>query len=49
MAKFVSAVRSGTTTKELFMGNIQPVIGEVKRAVLQIAQGELSEPADDGE
>lgn len=49
MAKFVSAIRSGTTAKELFMGNIQPVIGEVKRAVLQIAQGELSEPADDGE
>ena len=49
MAKFVSAVKSGVTTKELFMGSIQPVISEVKKSVLQIAQGELDEPVGDGE
>ena len=49
MAKFVSAVKSGVTTKELFMGSIQPMIEDVKRSVLKIAQGELAEPADDGE
>ena len=49
MAKFVSATRKSFTPKELFMSHIQPVIAEVKRSVLQIAQGELAEPADDGE
>lgn len=49
MAKFVSATKKGTTTKELFASQIQPVIMEVKRSVLQIAQGELAEPLDDSE
>ena len=49
MAKFVSAVKKGTTTKEMFAGYIQPVISEVKKSVLQIAQGELDEPVGDGE
>lgn len=49
MAKFVSAVKKGTTTKEMFTSHIQPVISEVKRNVLQIAQGELAEPIEDGE
>ena len=49
MAKFVSAVKRGMTTKEMFMSHIQPVISEVKKSVLQIARGELDEPVDDGE
>ena len=49
MTKFVSAVKKGMTPQELFMAHIQPVIADVKRSVLQIAQGELAEPADDGE
>ena len=49
MAKFVSAVKKCTTTKEMFTSHIQPVISEVKRNVLQIAQGELAEPIEDGE
>ena len=49
MAKFVSAVRKDSTPKELFMSHIQPVISEVKKSVLQIAQGELAEPIDDSE
>lgn len=49
MAKFVSATKKGVTSKELFTAQIQPVITEVKRSVLQIAQGELPEPVDDSE
>lgn len=49
MAKFVSAVKKGVTTKEMFASHIQPVISEVKKSVLQIAQGELAEPVDDSE
>ena len=49
MAKFVSFERKGTTTKALFMKQIQPVITDVKRSVLQIAQGPLDEPVDDSE
>ena len=49
MAKFVSAVKKGMTTKDMFAGYIQPVISEVKRSVLQIAQGELADPIDDSE
>ena len=49
MAKFVSATKKRMTTKDLFESQIQPVITDVKRAVLQIAQGELAEPIDDSE
>lgn len=49
MTKFVSVTKKGVTTREMFTGYIQPVISEVKKSVLQIAQGELAEPIDDSE
>ena len=49
MAKFVSAVRKGMITRDMFDCRIQPVISDVKRSVLQIAQGELADPIDDSE
>lgn len=47
MAKFVSFVKKGITTRSLFEKQVQPVITAVKKSVLQIAQGPLDEPLDD--
>lgn len=47
MAKFTAFSKQGTTTKDIFTRQIQPVITDVKKTVLQIAQGPLDEPLDD--
>lgn len=44
MARFVDAVRKGTTSKAMFEKYMQPVIVDVKNSVLKIAQGPLDEP-----
>ena len=49
MAKFVAFEKAGTMNKDMFMAHVRPVIADVKRNVLQIAQGPLDEPVDDGD
>ena len=49
MAKFVAFSKAGVTAKDMFMSHVQPVISDVKKNVLQIAQGPLDEPIDDAD
>ena len=49
MAKFVAFSKAGITAKDMFMAHVKPVISDVKKNVLQIAQGPLDEPMDDAD
>ena len=49
MAKFTAFAKQGALSKNIFSSQVQPVITDVKKTVLQIAQGPLDDPIDDSE